>query len=385
MKAQKLLDIAVKPIILGLAIAAVLLLAFPELRIKQEKILLAPTEAPAQPAKSDWMGPVSYAEAVAKASPAVVSIYTKQKFKRNHPRYANNPIYRSMFNRAKIPQQERMRSTLGSGVIVNQEGYLLTNEHVIVGAQQIIVQLQDGREAQAELIGVDKQKDLAVLHIDLPNLQPISIDKPENARVGDTVLAIGNPFGIGQSVSQGIISAIRFEGLSNSELGNFIQTDAAIYSGQSGGALIDAYGNLVGINSSKVFDPGESIGAMGFAVPAKEALAALEDIIQYGSVVRGWLGVTASQISPQLARQYRLPINYGVIITKLVPDGPAETAGLRVGDIVVKVNNQNVVNGLQTIYKIRETRPGESIEMSIFRDGQYINVSAILGTEPTPS
>lgn len=329
----------------------------------------------------------SYAQAVQRASHSVVNIYTRKKLERpRHPLF-NDPLFRHFFNNADSSRQERMQSALGSGVIVTESGYLLTNNHVIQGADEIVVQLQDGREAQAELIGVDKENDLAVLKITLDRLAAIPLSTHRQLQVGDVVLAIGNPFGMGQTVTQGIISALGRYGLGINTFENFIQTDAAINPGNSGGALIDAYGNLVGINTAMLDRIGNNdLNGVGLAIPAETALQSLNDIVEFGRVVRGWLGVTAQPISPQMASRYRLPSPHGLLVTGVYSNGPAHLAGLQPGDVIVKVNNQRVANGLngglRSMQEVKESRPGEEIQLEIYRDGEHKIISAVLSVNP---
>ena len=330
---------------------------------------------------------VSYAQAVQRASHSVVNIYTRKKLERpRHPLF-NDPLFRHFFNNADSSRQERMQSALGSGVIVTETGYLLTNNHVIQGADEIVVQLQDGREAQAELIGVDKENDLAVLKITLDRLAAIPLSTHRQVQVGDVVLAIGNPFGMGQTVTQGIISALGRYGLGINTFENFIQTDAAINPGNSGGALIDAYGNLVGINTAMLDRIGNNdLNGVGLAIPAETALQSLSDIVEFGRVVRGWLGVTAQPISPQMASRYRLPSPHGLLVTGVYNNGPAHLAGLQPGDVIVKVNNQRVSTGLngglRSMQEVKESRPGEEIHLEIYRDGEHKIISAVLSVNP---
>lgn len=331
--------------------------------------------------------PSSYAEAVANASPSVVNLYArKQVRQRRHPLF-NDPVFRHFFNNSDIPQQERMQATRGSGVIVHEDGYLLTNFHVINGVNEIIVALQDGREALAEIVGINRENDLAVLKIELPNLTPIPIGKPDKIRIGDVVLAIGNPYGMGQTVTQGIISATRRRGLNISLFENFIQTDAAINPGNSGGALIDTNGRLLGINTANLDQSsGEGYsGGIGFAIPADVAMRTLTDIIEFGRVVRGWLGVQASPLTPQLANAFELPSTRGVLVTAVDRNSPAEKAGLLPGDVIVRVNNQLIGSGRWAMQEVAESRPGDEIEIEVIRKGQSVQMTAVLGTRPLES
>lgn len=382
----KLLHYLRWPVTTGAIIALALIILFPELRVA--------SPSPTLPAfvtdmnfgsTEDWGGPVSYAKAVQRASPSVVNIWTRKPVERERRPLFNDPLFQLLFNRADIPRQQRMQSTLGSGVIVSEEGYLLTNYHVIKGAKEIVVLLQDGREAHASIVGVDKANDLAVLHITLDNLQAIPIGSPDDAQVGDVVLAIGNPFGLAQTVTQGIISATGRQGLGINLYENFIQTDAAINPGNSGGALIDAHGNLLGINTAIPDKTGYSVG-IGFAVPADTAMRTLKDIVRYGVVIRGWLGIEARSITPHIARYLSLESTDGLLVTAIYKGGPAHAAGLRPGDVVLRINGQLVGNGVSgiqdTMRDIAESQPGETVNIEIVRNGKTQTLQATLGTKP---
>ncbi|HEY8568343.1 S1C family serine protease [Microbulbifer sp.] len=375
MSLQRFLHEWAIPAIIGLGVAAALLLLFPHLREKPEQ---APTVI------ADFQGPVSYASAVNLAGPAVVNIFTR-KFvsERSHPWY-NNPIYRRLLDNMNIPQRERMQSNLGSGVIVDRAGYILTNYHVISGADEIAVVLADGREAQAELVGSDANFDLAVLKVNLPNLTPITVGEPDKAQVGDVVLAIGNPWGVGQSVTQGIISATGRD-LSKtgtrSLLQNFIQTDAAVNPGNSGGALVDAQGKLLGINTS-VLNQGGSSGGISFAIPANIALKIMQDIIEFGRVVPGWLGIEAETLTPQLARSFNLASTNGIIITAIYNQGPAHQAGLKPGDVITHINGDPINDGLHGVAAMATLRPGEVVTITYIREGEVRNIRATVSETP---
>ncbi len=332
-----------------------------------------------------WEGPVSYSEAVKQAAPAVVSILTRKRLKPQNE-WFNDPLFRHFFNKSNIPQQERMQSALGSGVIVSDEGYLLTNDHVIDGAQEIMVLLRDGREARASLVGTDPRSDLAVLKINLDNLTSIHIGTPDDAQVGDVVLAIGNPFGVGQTVTQGIISATGRDGINVglSELEtNYIQTDAAINPGNSGGALTDAYGNLLGINTAIIDRANGSLKVgIGFAIPVDTAMKVLRDIIDVGHVVRGWLGIEAQELTPKLAQSFSLDSTNGFIIIAIYNDGPAHRAGLLPGDIITHINQQPVINGRLGMVQIAESRPGDQVAIEVLRNGKSHTIEATIGTMP---
>ncbi len=372
------------PVTAGALIALGLITLFPQLRFNGN---VSPSPAYISDVNGgyDAEGRVSYADAVRRASPSVVNIWTRRPLDRKQHPLFDDPLFRLFFNQADIPRQERMQSTLGSGVIISEEGYLLTNNHVIKDADEIVVLLQDGREAHASLVGVDKENDLAVLKINMDNLQPIPIGAPEDARVGDVVLAIGNPFGLAQSVSQGIISAIGRQGLGINTYENFLQTDAAINPGNSGGALIDAHGNLLGINTAIPDKTGYSVG-IGFAVPADTAIQTLNDIVEFGTVVRGWLGIEAQPISPRIAQYFNLNSTNGLLVTAIYEGGPAHSAGIQPGDVVLRINDQLVGNGMRgiqgTMQEVAESRPGETATIDIIRNGEAQTVQATLGTKP---
>lgn len=364
------------PILVGLLSAAIILLLIP--RLNHEPDVGSSYAVEELAPSSSWEGPVSYANAVARAAPSVVNIYTSVTREQPHPLF-NDPFFRRFFNSGSIPQQKRMESSLGSGVIVSGKGYILTNNHVVRDADQIVVLLHDGREARATVVGIDAATDLAVLKIDLSNLTPVGIGNPQEAKVGDVVLAIGNPFGVGQSVSQGIVSATG-RGLGLNTFENFLQTDAAINPGNSGGALIDTYGNLLGINSA-ILNENSSVG-IGFAIPADTAVRVMEDIIKHGRVIRGWLGVQAQQLAPDVAAKLGLDPPRGLIITDIHINGPAHLAGLLPGDIITHINGQLVGDGRQGTNIIADLKPGDSIHVDVVRNGEKISVTTVAGTRP---
>lgn len=378
----KVFDYIRWPAVLGLLAALIALQLFPELN---------PRNKPATPNHPSFMvgdhhdepGVTSYAQAVSRAAPSVVNVFTRKKINRTTHRMFNDPLFRYFYNSADIPRQERMQSALGSGVIISEQGYLLTNNHVIYGADEIVVQLQDGRESKARVIGVDIENDLAVLKIELDQLKAIPVGAPQSAQVGDIVLAIGNPFGMGQTVTQGIISATGRFGLGISAFENFIQTDAAINPGNSGGALIDVHGNLLGINTAILDRIGNSdLDGVGLAVPADTAVRTLKDIVEFGRVVRGWLGVDAQSLTPQLAHSFQLNSTNGVLITRIYNNGPAHVAGLQPGDVIVKINDEPVGNGARGRQQIQESRPGETVAIEFYRNGRLEKVQAVLDKKP---
>ena len=373
------------PIITGLLAAALILTM--SARIQQpapEPQTMGSVIGSLAPVRTVTKDTVSYSDAVQRAAPAVVNIYTRTLLpQRLHPLMFNDPLFQRYYNKSAQPEQQRMASSLGSGVILSDDGFILTNHHVVAGADEIIVLLYDGREAQAQLVGSDLETDLAVLRISLDNLSPIAIGNSSQTRVGDVVLAIGNPFGLGQSVSQGIISARGRNGLGLSTFENFLQTDAAINQGNSGGALIDAYGNLLGINSATL-NESSSVG-IGFAIPVKTVIKVLEDIVQYGKVIRGSLGIQAQQLSPEIARRLGLSPPNALIITQVQIGSPAHTAGLQPRDIVTHINSRLVSDGAHAANLIADLKPGDPVRLRIVRDNQIIDVTAIAGTRATGS
>lgn len=372
---QRVLQFIGWPVVAGLLIALLVLLFFPQLRPQG-----------AQPVGGDASlrtasGPVSYSDAVSLAAPAVVNIYTTKIVQRRYPSPADHPLYRHLFNNANTPQKVRMRSTLGSGVIINDQGYILTNNHIIEGADEILVLLHDGRETAARLVGVDLENDLAVLKISLESLTAIQLGDPGRARVGDVVLAIGNPYGVGQSVSQGIVSATGRYNLGTSQYENFIQTDAAINPGNSGGALIDARGKLLGINTAVLDETGASIG-IGFAIPADSAMKSLDSIMKHGRVVRGSLGLGGQVLSlpKDFIDRWQLTTSAALLVEDIELNGPAHQAGLRRGDLITHLNEQPINSNRQALNLISDTAPGSQMKIKVVREGRQIELTAILGT-----
>lgn len=366
------------PIALGLAIAALVLWRLPP---PPAEARLASLSGPRQTLPAFPEERVSYAAAVQRAAPSVVNIYTRKLLQeRRHP-LLDDPFYRRFFDQSARPQQQRMESSLGSGVIVSSDGYILTNDHVISGADEILVLLPDGREAQARAVGSDPETDLAVLRVELDGLNAIPVGNSSQARVGDVVLAIGNPFGLGQSVSQGIISAIG-RGLGLNTYENFLQTDAAINRGNSGGALTDAYGNLIGINTA-MLESGASQG-ISFAIPVKTAIKVLEDIIRYGRVVRGWLGVQVQQLAPEAARALGLSPPGALVVIEVQPDSPAAAGGIRTGDVITHINGEPVLDGAYSTNLIAELQPGEPVRLRLLRGTDPVSITTTVGTRPTP-
>ena len=331
------------------------------------------------PSDSGISGPFSYSEAVELAAPSVVNIYTRTLVDKNNPLH-NDPNIRRYYD-AENRRSERIQSSLGSGVILSQDGYIATNNHVISGADSIVIALRDGREATASVVGIDPDSDLAVLKIDLSNLPSITLSSSENLRVGDVTLAIGNPFGVGQTVTMGIISATGRNQLGLNTYEDFIQTDAAINPGNSGGALIDARGHLIGINTAIFSRTGGSQG-IGFAIPSNQAQQVMQDLIEHGRVIRGWVGVEAQEITPELAESFGLKDTRGLIIAGIFRDGPAHKGGLLPGDILLEINGKKIVNSYNSMHSVARLLPGTKLPMKVWRNGEMIDLSLTVTERP---
>jgi Do/DeqQ family serine protease len=360
----------VQAIILGLAIAFVVTYFWPELA-KREVSTVEIHQTTPDVTKRPSGGPYSYALAVDKASPAVVNINTaKVVTVRPHP-FFNDPVFRQFFGGQDdlISPRKHVETSLGSGVIMSDQGYIVTNHHVIQGADAIQVSLQDGRMVQAKVVGSDPETDIAVLKIDLKNLPVITLGHSDNLRVGDVVLAIGNPFGVGQTVTMGIVSATGRNKLGINTFENFIQTDAAINPGNSGGALIDANGNLVGINTA-MFSRSGSYQGIGFAIPTSLAENVMEDVLKHGRPLRGWLGIEAQAITPQIAKALDLDKTGGVMVVGVVRNGPAHRAGMQAGDIIVSIDGQKITEAHEALLAISSRKPGDRVKLEVLRNGK---------------
>ena len=315
----------------------------------------------------------SYHNAVAVAAQSVVNIYTTQKIE-EHP-YMNDPMMRRYFEYHGIPNGESDNTNLGSGVIISQDGYIVTNSHVISKADNIIVMLNDGRKATAKVIGNDVESDLAVIKVDLTGLKPLGF-REQSTQVGDVVLAIGNPFGVGQTVTQGIISATGRTGLGINTVEDFIQTDAAINPGNSGGALVDAYGQLVGINTAIFSRSGGSMG-IGFAIPTEIVKLVMNGIIKDGKVRRGWLGI---ELQSSMKDPTKLSDDtQGVEVMSVMPDGPAAKAGLQKGDIITAMDNKPVDDANTLIQMVARKAPNSVVNLQVMRNKAQSSVNVTLG------
>lgn len=334
---------------------------------------------------SSSLAPGSYRDAAARAMPAVVNILTLQMPKRGAHPLARDPFFKRFFgDRDPGPDDdEDLRNSLGSGVIVSHEGYVLTNNHVVEGADEIEVVLTDGRKAPARIVGLDPETDLAVIKIKLDKLPAIVLGQSEQARVGDVVLAIGNPFGVGQTVTMGIISALGRNNLHINSFENFIQTDAAINFGNSGGALVDTRGNLIGINTAIYSQSGGSVG-IGFAIPVSTAKTVMEAIIKDGHVVRGWIGVETQDITPELADSFSLQRSSGAMIAGVVRNGPADKAGIVPGDILLTVEGKPVGDTTEMLNLIAQLPPGGKARMTVLRKNREAALDVVVGKRPIP-
>jgi len=325
--------------------------------------------------------PGSYAVAVAAAAPAVANIHTTKRTQVSRMPLPPDPVLRKFFEQMPGFNQSQQTTNLGSGVVVSAKGHVLTNFHVVEGADEIVVALTDGRQALAKVIGVDAESDLAVLQIELKDLPVLDFSSLELPRVGDVVLAIGNPFGVGQTITMGIVSALGRAGLGINTYENFIQTDAAINPGNSGGALIDTQGRLVGINTAIYSKSGGSLG-IGFAIPAEAAQKVMSQIVTFGFVKRGWLAIEPQDMTADLARAFGLERAGGVIIAGMMRDGPAAKGGLKVGDIIQTIDGKPVNDTQRLMARIAAKAPGDLLELGIYRNGSAQTLALTAGQRP---
>jgi serine protease DegQ len=336
--------------------------------------------APVQTSADARTASLSFADAAQRAAPAVVNIYTTKQV-RQDPRL-NDPFFRYFFG-DRDTASPRRENSLGSGVIVSPQGLVLTNNHVVESADEIEVALNDGRKTLAKVIGADPESDLAVLKIELPKLQAITLGNLEQVRVGDPVLAIGNPFGVGQTVTSGIVSALGRSHLGINTFENFIQTDAAINPGNSGGALVDAQGNLLGINTAIFSRDGGSLG-IGFAIPVSTAKQVMESILSSGQVTRGYIGVDPQDLNADLAQALKAPDSNGVVIRGVVKNGPADAAGVKPGDVLVAINGQTVKDRVEVLNTVAQLVPGKGASLKISRNGDARELQVTVGKRPRP-
>jgi len=323
----------------------------------------------------------SFNAAVQRAQPSVVNIFTSKEIQSPRHPLLNDPLFRRFFG--EQPAEDQRASSLGSGVIVSNTGYIVTNHHVVEAADEIEVALHDGKKLLAKVVGNDPETDLAVLRVDAENLPAITFGSSDALKVGDVVLAIGNPFGVGQTVTGGIVSALGRTGLGINTFENFIQTDAAINPGNSGGALVDAGGNLVGINTAIFSRSGGNLG-IGFAIPVSTAKMVLEQIVKSGSVTRGWIGVEVQEITPAVAESFGLPSTRGALIAGVLRGGPADKAGVKPGDVLVEVEGRPVADPTSMLNLIAALPPGVSARMKMKRQGKDLDADITVGRRPKP-
>ncbi|WP_153162748.1 Do family serine endopeptidase [Zoogloea sp. 1C4] len=350
--------------------------ALPAITIQEA---IAPATAPAGRTTT------SYADAAQRALPAVVHIFTSKDVKSQRHPFADDPLFRHFFGDRLDNRPQQRASGLGSGVIVSPEGYVLTNNHVVEAADEIEVALNDGRKLPARIVGRDPESDLAVLQVKADSkLNAITFGHPEQLHVGDVVLAIGNPFGVGQTVTMGIVSALGRTHLGINTFEDFIQTDAAINPGNSGGALVDAAGNLIGINSAIYSRTGGSLG-IGFAIPVSLARNVMEQIIQTGAVTRGWIGVEVQAITPELADSFGLPSSEGTLISGVMRSSPADRSGVRPGDVLLSVDGRKVNDPQAMLEAIAALPPGRQAGFELRRGKEKLDIKVEVGRRPALS
>jgi Do/DeqQ family serine protease len=358
----------VQSVAVGLVAALVLIYLLPGFGTRDVvQVVQAPPEPRGTPPPATAGGPQSYAGAVSLARPAVVNVSTARIVQRRNP-LLDDPIFRRFLGEQHGVPRRRLESSLGSGVIVSPSGYVLTNHHVVDGAEEITVALLDGRSAAASVVGADPETDLAVLRVGLEGLPAVTFGDSEALQVGDVVLAIGNPAGLGHTVTMGIVSATGRSQLGLSTFENFIQTDAAINPGNSGGALIDARGRLVGVNTAIFSETGGSQG-IGFAIPAALARDVMAQIIETGRVSRGWLGVEVHELTPELAESFGIADPRGVVVAGVLRRGPADRAGVEPGDVITEVQGTPVGSPRELLERVAQARPGTRIAVALVRGG----------------
>jgi serine protease DegQ len=342
-------------------------------------------EAPPPTTATPPVGMASYAPAVEHSMPAVVHVFTSKEIRGPRNPLRNDPLFRRFFGERPEAGPRQQAAGLGSGVIVSQDGYILTNNHVIDAADEIEVALNDGRKFTARVVGRDPETDMAMLQIHAPDQLPVmTFANRDSLKVGDVVLAIGNPFGVGQTVTMGIVSALGRSHLGINTFENYIQTDAAINPGNSGGALVDASGNLVGINSAIYSRSGGSMG-IGFAIPVSLARNVMEQIIQNGQVTRGWIGVEIQEVTTELAQSFSLPETRGTLIAGVLRGGPADRAGIKPGDVLVAIDGQRLDNPQQMLEHVAAMSPGGKAAFQMLRGRKPLELTVEVGRRPVPA
>ena len=382
MRMRKLFSLLLTVITAGLAGALVVLFLAPEM-IQPETPAPQPSKPVAESVLTRQSGPVSYADAVTRAAPSVVNVFTSKITTELQSMRFKDPLLQHLFGNL-LPEQtrQRMETSLGSGVIVTSDGYMLTNHHVIEGADEIKVVLADGQSVDVSIVGSDADSDVALLKIDSDRALPaIPFGKSGGHEVGDVVLAIGNPFGVGQTVTQGIISATGRSHLGINAFENFIQTDAAINPGNSGGALVNAHGELIGINTAIFSQSGGSLG-IGFAIPIDLADGIMQQLISTGHVVRGWLGIQGQDVTERLAEAFGLHGIEGVLVTGVLEGGPASQAGIRPGDVITRINEAAPRSAQELMSTIANHPPGTQLTVGGWRGSQPFSLDVVSGQRP---
>ncbi len=367
------------------SVATGLAAAFLGLLLRPDLVGREAAAPPAEPVLLERAGgPVSYADAVRRAAPSVVNVYaTKITRTKPHPLF-DVPVFKRFFGGRDDRPRFKRENSLGSGVIVDRNGYVLTNHHVVASASEIQIVLSDGRSLPARIVGTDPETDIAVLQAAGSGFPVASLGAADQLQVGDVVMAIGNPFGVGQAVTLGIVSATGRNQLGITDFENFIQTDAAINVGNSGGALINALGEVVGINTAILSDSGGSHG-IGFAIPIGLASDVMRQIIEHGHVIRGWLGITGQDLTPALAESLEIDFRAGVLISGVLDEGPADRAGLQPGDLIVEVDRQPVTSSPQMLKVIADKAPGSPLGITLYRADEVLEKVAIVGERPSLS
>lgn len=377
MKLQKLLIFAMVSILAGLAAAFLAISLFQD----------GEEEIPSQPQPTVQLivpssGPASYAAAVKLASPSVVNVYTTKLTLQGGKSFFSDPALQRFFgNRFTTRPYIKRENSLGSGVIISGDGLIMTNNHVIQGAEEIRVVLNDGRTLQAKIVGTDPDTDLALLNIGEKGLNAVQAGDSDSMQVGDVVLAIGNPFGVGQTVTMGIVGATGRSHLGINTFENFIQTDAAINPGNSGGALINTQGELVGINTAIFSKSGGSHG-IGFAIPVKLAEGVMLELLKHGRVIRGWLGLAGQDMTPELAASFKLKEISGILISGVLESGPASTAGIKPGDIIVQINDLQPKDAEEIMNYIATLTPGSKAVVSGWRGDSRFQTEVVVAERP---
>ena len=378
MRIQQRLIALAKIITGGLALAFIVVLIWPQIIKSRPRVVIRE----ARPERGRAKGPVSYAYAVKHAANAVVNVNTAKVVLLRPQPFSQQPFFEQFSGRPPSVTKKRLETSLGSGVIITKSGFILTNYHVIKGADAIRVFLKDGRSAAAKVVGIDPSTDLAVLKIHLSHLTPITWGRARDVQVGDVVLAIGDPFGIGQTVTMGIVSATGRDELGLSSIENFIQTDAAINPGNSGGALINSEGDLVGIDTA-IYTRSGGFQGIGFAIPVNLARHVFSQIVKYGHVIEGWIGVAGQTLTPSLTRILKLPKSTrGVLVVGVYQKSPAAAAGLKPGDIITAINSRPLRNANTALLTITDTRPGVTLTLGVLRGGRRLTLPVHVAPRP---